>query len=324
MPLPLDLPSLFTGFPDRTWLSFATVDDESPVTFDPELGPLVSVTTHPEGRPLVCRVGMRLAGRGEGEYEPFVAGDELLVAIVEGHPRAGGVVLCRLCNAIDRFPTDVMGQDPTTNAFGFSRRIAPHVQESAGPLFARQAGSGAFIGIAADGTITLRDGSAGALQLSADVLGMQSGDARYLVQLDVTGGRFSVQAGDALLTLSSSDASPEKSAIAVPGTLALSTAANPAAEHVLTVEAFMNLFVNLFPAIIAGLLSPPPADPANTFFAAVVTGINAASVPLTGTLDPRIAGALFTAFTAATQKPPAVPGLGQVLPGIGCAGLLSG
>lgn len=137
MPPPLNLIDAISpeggGLPGKDWLSIATVDDDEPVTFDPDLGPLVNVTTQPKQIPLVCRVGMRIAGRGEGEYFPFVAGDEVLVAILQGDARAGGVILCRVCNGIDRFPTTVAGQDATKNNFAFTRSIAPHLEERDGP-----------------------------------------------------------------------------------------------------------------------------------------------------------------------------------------------
>lgn len=337
--VPLDLPSLLSpdggGLPSKEWVSIATVDDSLPIEFDPELGPLVRVTTQPNQTPLICRVGMRVAGRGEGEFFPFVAGDEVLVAILQGNARAGGVILARLCNGIDRFPETVAGKQTNGNTFAFTRSIAPQLDERSGPILWRQTTTGAFVSIGAEGNVTLRSGARGALQLSADALGMQSGDGKFLVQLDITNGRFSVVAGDAALVLSSSNASPERSAIVVPGSLAISTATNPAAEHAISTEAVLNVLSNVFNALglqlaalgavpltgasLGALLVKPACD--TTF---LPLGVTAAGSQPFASLNPALAAAIVGAFQAATQKPPGTPGLGQTSPGVGCSATFVG
>src|SRR5512147_1532249 len=175
MTAPADLRSAgdgysYPGIDPRSWVSHATVDDEDPVSFDADLGPLVGVTLQPSKEQCVCRVGMGIAGRGEGQYYPCVAGDEVLVALPEGSPRAGGVVVARLCNSVDRFPSgSVAGQDPATNSFGFRKQRAAHVHEVDGPYLVRQSASGALMSMDAAGVLTLRDGAGSALQFSPDV-----------------------------------------------------------------------------------------------------------------------------------------------------------
>lgn len=322
MRAPLDLPSVLGSgaAPDRDWLTIATVDDaEDAVSFDDELGPLVVVTTHPAGRSLVCRVGMRVAGRGEADYpQPFVAGDEVLVAIPEASPRARPVILCRLCNGIDRFPSRVMGQDSTKNAFAFSRTVAPKVVESDGPIFVRHAPSGAFVSIAADGTITLRGPAGAAMQIGAERVGGQTADGTVLVQLDQSAARATVAAGSAILSLASSG----QSGVVAPGTISVSSSGQPAAEHAISAEAVANLLASLI--VQLGIQNP-----------GVLTGVGLAALlpvllpavvaaaAVTPQLPP-VALALVAAFAAATPKPPAVPGQGQLLPGIGCAGTFVG
>jgi hypothetical protein len=328
MSAPVDLRTVgdgysYPGIDPRTWISSATVDEEEPVVFDAELGPLVGVTLQPTKEQVRCRVGMGVAGRGEGEYYPFVAGDEVLVAVPRGDLREGGVILCRLCNSIDAFPTgSVAGQDPVTNSFGFRRQKAPHAHEVDGPYLVRQSSTGALLSMDGAGVMTLRGGDGGALQLSPDAFGFQSADARFVLQLDATGGRFTLKVDDSILTLSSSGASPEVSALAVPGLFSVSTATNPAAEHVLTTEAFFNLLQALVTAIGAALPGPIAGAALAAGWAAIVQAALLAAPALAQV--PTTALAIVSAFAAQAQKPPGVPLQGQLRPGAGCAGFFAG
>lgn len=345
MPGPIDMRSFaegmsYAGIDPRLWISYATVDDQDSVTFDDDFGPMVGVTLQPSKLPAYCRVGGFAAGNGEAVFHPFVAGDELLVAIPQGDVRAGCVIIAKLNQATDAWPKgSIGGQDPTSNTFGFIRSRAPFVVESASMLMLSQAPTAAFITIDAKGSITLKDGAKDALQLTADMFGFQSADAKFLLQLDLTGGRFTLQVDDAVLVLSSSSAAPSTNALSVPGKLVLSTATNPAAEHVTTTEATSNVLGYLM-GTMSALVSifgatPIPCPSAGTDLApmlvpliqaafdpiAVATAIGQAA---TASLDPVIAAAIFAAFGAASPKPPGVPGSGQSLPGIGCVGLISG
>lgn len=302
----------FPGIDPRQWISFGTVDTEDPVVFDEETGqPLVSVTLKPSEVQVVCRVGMGVAGNGEGEWAPFLPGDEVLVALPEGDERAGVTIIARLANELDKFPMEsVAGQDPTTNTFAFKRQRTAFIHEVSGMYMVREAKSEAFFSIDSKGVLTFRDGQKAGFQITPDVFGYQNSDGTAVLQLDLTGKRFSLTIDDVVMTLSSSKASPETSAISVPGTLAMSTNANPAVEHVITTEAVAMLLYQI------GLLVAPPLSTAQ-----IATAITAASV---APLDPVISSAIAGAFAAAAQKPPGVPGTGQVKPGIGCAGLLAG
>ncbi len=273
---------------------------------------------------------MQIAGDGEAEYHPFVEGDGVVVAMMGGSIR-DCVIIGRLCSKRAPFPSSsVGGQDPTKNVIGFTRRRTPYIQENAGPLMLREAMSGAFLSIDEKGVVTLRDGQKAALQLTPDAFGYQSGDAQTLMQLDVTGGRFTLQVQDALLTLSSSSASPEVSAIAVPGQLSIGTGANPAAEHAVSTEAVYSIVVSVFTALAAqlALLIGPLSGPALAAIFAPPAFSNVtlpaslllANVPLSAPF----ATALQAAFQAQGQKPPGVPGQGQLKPGLGCASLLVG
>ena len=88
------------GMDTRQWVSFGTVNLETPnqksVAFTKEYGPLVNVTLRPSAIPVVCRVSHEVAGAGEGEWFPFVGGNEVMVAIPEGDESAGCVIFGRL------------------------------------------------------------------------------------------------------------------------------------------------------------------------------------------------------------------------------------
>lgn len=315
----------YAGIDPRVWFSFGTVDDEDPVAFDDDFGPIVGVTLQPSREQCVCRVAGFIAGKGEGQYMPFAAGDEVAVALPGGTSRAGGLIVGRMNNAIDAFPMDsVAGRDPKRNDFAFARHRTPYVHEAAGSYLVREAVSGAFVSLADGGTITLRDGQRAALQLSPDALTYQSGDGAHLLQLDVTAGRLTIKTGDAILTLSSSSASPEVNSIAVPGALSLSALGAPAIEHVATVESVVNLIVNVLAQIAIQIPGPVVGAALGALVPTVTTAALAAAA--TAPQLPPVALAIVAALTAqgALGKPPGVPAQGQMKPGVGCAGLLAG
>jgi len=236
------------GADTRQWLSVGLVHAVAGVDvveFDPEYGaPLVSVVLQPSDVAIRCRVASDCAGNGEGSWHPFVANDEVLVAVLEGDEKAGGVIIGRLNNGLDKFPmSGVGGQDPTTNAFGFRRRRTPFVEEFAGPMMWRSAPSGAFFAIDSAGVITFRGGAGDALQITPDGFGMQSADAKAVWQLNSSTGQFLVQIGDAYLQLSSSAAADEVNALLVPGPLMIGTSGDAAIEHAATVEGTLNVLI---------------------------------------------------------------------------------
>lgn len=312
------------GTDTRQWVSVGTVDatKDGPVTFDADEGyPTVDVTLQPSKVPVRCRVLMPAAGDQEAEWHPFVPGDEVLVALSRGSER-DCVILGRLNNGIAKFPSAVAGQDPTTNSFGFTRRRTPFVAEYAGPYLVRQDTTGALLSIDAAGAVTLIDGSHGALQISADVFGYQSADAACVLQIDLAAQRFTMQAGDARLTLSGSNASPPSNAIVSPGPLSISASGNPAAEHLVTTEALGGILTQLLLAI--GSSNPGPIIGAALGGSAPIIVAGALQLAAVTPLLPPVAAAVFAGFAAATAKPPGVVGLGQSFPGLGCTGILAG
>lgn len=307
------------GMDTRQWVSIGIVHHEDPkqiVAFDEEYGcPLVCVTLQPSGSRVNCRVSSMVAGNGEGEWHPFVEGDEVIVLIPEGHESAGPVIVGRLNNSLDKFPMEsVAGQDPTLNNFAFRRRRTPFVEEFSGPILFRSAPSGAFLSIDKIGTVTIRDGDKNALQLSADMFGFQSADGKAVLQMSMTGKHFIMQMGGAYMQLSDSTADPNT--ILTPGPFVVGTAGNTPAEHVATAESVVGLFKAFLQALGTPLGVIGPA--LDAVLAAIVTSASKQSLADT----PLTVAAIVAAFAGATQKPPAAGA--QLLPGLGCSGFLVG
>lgn len=323
------------GMDPRQWISYGLVegqtegDTEPEVVFDEQYGPLVKVILEPSKTPVYCRVAGFVAGNGEGEYHPFVKGDEVLVALPEGSERSDCVIIGRLNNAIDKFPmASVAGQDPTTNTFGFRRCRTPVVHEYAGPYTIRSAVTGALIGFDSKGSVTILNGDSSGIQVGSDVIGLSNKDGSSLIQLDLTNKHIVLRLDDAVLTLSATGASPENNTLSVPGALNIITNGNASTEHVATTESVAHLVghmvMQLGAAIalanpgpltgagLAALVAVAVADPAYALAVAA-----AAAAPIT----PLTIAAIATAFGAGVPKVPSFP---QTQPGIGCSGLIVG
>jgi len=328
------------GMDTRSWLSYGIVDvpgeeqGTTAVEFDEDDGQLyVNVTLKPTDAPVRCRVGMMSAGSGEAVYFPFCGGEEVLVALPEGNPSAGCVIISRLNNFYDGFPFDsVGGADPKKNATALIRTRTPLTIESGASVQVRSAAAGALLLLDAKGGVTLRDGSANVLKLAADVFGYQNKAGDIVLQLELAGDhRFTMQNGQAAIVLcGAADAQNPQSLIQTPSTLAIGTnglSITTAAEHVLTTEALFNILSNLLAQI--AVASPGPLTGATLAAAYLVAA--PAAIPL-ATLSPQlpaIGAALAAAFLnpapVTTKTLPASVALGyQAQPSIGCAGLLSG
>lgn len=328
----------FPGIDPRQWISYGVVEQPI-VEFDDDFGPMITVRLLPSDTQTVCRIGCQIAGNKEGEYYPFVENDEVLVAIPDGNERGGCVIIARLNNSIDKFPGDsVAGQDPTTNTFAFRRQRTPFIHEISGPYLLHQATTEALLSFDTKGSITIKDGTKNAIQMTPDVVGFQSGDAKYLLQFDLTGGRFTLQVDDCIVTLSSSSASPSVNTVSVPGALAIGTASNPSIEHVATAESVANMML-AFNTIVAAACAaagatigsvPVVGTPVAAALATLAVAFSPPSLAAAiaaasqGTIAGPIAAAVSTAFSGSLQKPPGVPGMGQVKPGLGATGTLTG
>lgn len=330
------------GNDTREWASMATVrggtTDDDPCVEWVRGQPLVRVILHPSGTEARARVGMRIAGNGEAEYHPFMPGDEVLVSIPSGNPRAGCVITSKLCNEIDAFPEgSVAGQDPRSNTFAFSRTRTPRVDENAGPVIIRSALNGGFLTIDEAGVLTLRGGNVGdgeaklpapGFQMGPDGIAMQDASAKFALQLNVTDGVFIARADDAILTLASSS-STKPSMLGVPGALAIGTAGNPPLEHAASAESVANFLyweLTSFATMISALGGAPLTGVA--LGAAIVTWLTTggyavgAATAGASPLPSDVLAAIVEAFTAATAKPNTAAG--QSRPGLGSPGLLIG
>jgi hypothetical protein len=231
------------GMDSRQWISLGLVDAETPsarsVSFDAAVGPIVNVTLQPSGIPVPCRVGAMVAGGDEGEWYPFLPGDEVVVAVPEGDERAGCVILCRLYNAIDAWPKTVAGQDATKNVFGFRRMRTPYVIETASSFSFRSALTGANLTIDQAGNLFLVSGDGQRLTFSADGIQIGNSDASSFFQIDTDTGDAVAQAGQAQLIVSET-----ASTFMTPGTLGIVTGGAGSPQHAVSLEQVVNLFLN--------------------------------------------------------------------------------
>lgn len=300
------------GTDSRQWGSFGTVNpntqDQPSVTFDPTYGPLVSVTLRPSAIPVICRVGGDVAGNGEGEWFPFLEGDEVWVQVPEGDEQGGCIITRRLNQQIDAWPTQVAGMDATQNNFAFRRLRTPYVLESASNILLRDATTNAFMTLN-DGSVILSNLDNAYLSLTPDFLGLQSGDASTLIQIDVSAQNILLQANGAQFLFDAATAQ-----LLTHGTLAICTAGNQPGGHAITVEQVCIVLTALFNAIATA--SPGPLTGV-TLAAAVLAALSGPAWSLAGALPiaPYSAG-----ITAALE----VPAVAGVTPGVGCPGLQLG
>lgn len=239
------------GNDPRQWASFGIVDDETPdarsVIFDDSMGPLVNVTLQPSDIPVVCRVASYVAGQDEGEWFPFLPGDEVQVIVNEGNERAGCVIVGRLYNEIDKWPRTVAGQDATKNIFGFRRLRTPYVIETASSYMVRSALTGASLTIDQTGNLFLVSGDGHKLVMSADAMqfGEASGDTFLQIDMDKKDALIQV-GGTAQYIFSNTE-----TVFNTPGSMSITTSGVSNLHHAVTLEQVVGLMLN-FAAMIIG------------------------------------------------------------------------
>jgi hypothetical protein len=302
------------GGDTRQWVSFGLVDPDTDqqrsVEFTPEYGPLVSVTLQPSGVPCRCRVAHEVAGNGEGEWFPFLAGDEVLVVLPEGDDGTA-VITGRLNQEIDAWPTQVAGQDTTKNTLAFRRLRTPYILETAAGYLIRSATTGAFFGITPAGGITISDADNAFLTLTPSLIGLQNGPGDCLIQIDVEGKQVILEAAGTKLVLDAN-----LSSLYSTGVVQIGSSGNQAAEHATSIEAVVNLLQVFLLAASAAATAPPALV---TFFAS----FSAPSV-LAGFLQSAAALALDPALAAAIQSGLAIPKVPGTKPGLGAPGFMIG
>lgn len=289
------------GTDSRQWVSYGTVADpgegNDPIEFDEDEyhQPLIEVILQPSSVGVRCRVAMGVAGDGEGEWYPFIKGDEVIVVLPQGDEKAGPVIVGRLANSLDKFPTRVSGTDTKGNKLGFRRMVAPYVIETAGGYTVRHATTGAFFAITKTGEVQLANGEGAVLHFGADSVGMQNADGTGVIQISEGSGDVLLQAGGggdaAILKLVAGG----DSLIAAAGSLQLTGGGGPPVQHNISLEQVVTILTALVGVLPLGVLPPMGPAAAEPIVGAVVT--TASALPLT-TSQTLIATAL-----AAPQAP---------------------
>ena len=278
-------------------------------------GVLIDVKLAPSGSVVPCRLASSCAGNGEGEYHPYVAGDEVLVVIPEGDEKAGCVIIGRLNQSSDVFPTTVAGMDVTTNTFGFKRHAMPFVVETGSSYMIRSAATGASFCLDQTGQVFLSDADGTLLAMTPDVVSLMIAGEKAGLQIDVSNEQTNIIGGATNLQINA-----KTSQLQTGGTFSVSTMGNIPNDHVATVEGMVMLFAGFMTTLaeaiavdaapltgtsLAALLAPPASI-------AIISGGIAQSVllPLTPFL-PAISAAL------SVKKIP------LLTPTPGCAGFLA-
>jgi hypothetical protein len=306
------------GMDPRQWCSRATVDpeteDQKSVEFTTAYGPLVNVTLRPSGIPVRCQVAHEVAGQGEGEWYPFVAGDEVQVLINEGAETAGCTIVGRLNQEIDVWPQKVCGLDATANTFGFRRMRAPYFIETASS-YAIRSTTGAFVAIDTKGMVTLSNADNAFLTLSANLIGLQNGDADVLLQIDVDKKHIMLEAAGTQFVIDG-----KQSSLSTQGALAIGTMGSQASDHATTIEAVANFLAVVLAAAGAASGGLPPA--LLVFFAQFAAPT--AGATLGALLEAAAAKPIDPALLAAIKLALSTPKSSGSVVGVGAAGLLIG
>jgi hypothetical protein len=329
------------GMDTRQWVSYGFVAEDTPdarsVHFKdadgnliPE-GPLVSVVLQPSGVTVVCRVAAGVAGVGEGEWFPILQRDEVIVLIPEGDEKAGPVIVGRLNNQIDTWPSTVAGADATGNTFGFRRQRPPYILETASSYLVRSAATGAQIAIDTGGQIFLNNGDGARLFLGADAAGLTTPSGDTSLQLLVDDEQIAMVAGAATSFFMGASASQFTSR----GTLGIGTSGVVSLGHAVTMEQVINLLFNYtvflkttggVASLAAVTLTSATLDAA---FALMVTGAASAAAPTSPVSAffgnyasmPLTLGAIGTANLALTTQAANTDPTG-FLPGVGRPGFM--
>lgn len=292
----------------RQWLSYGIVkaDTESgpSVRFADDAGDplphgvLVTATLQPSGIDVPCRVGSHVAGQGEAEYYPYVAGDEVVVAVMEGDERAGCVILCRLNQSLDTFPKTVGGQDVTKNNFGFKRSRAPYVFETAESLMFRGATTNWQLTFDRTGNLIIGSGDKHHLVLNTAGVILGLGDDSVSIQMAPASSNplglaaMAINAGKVALSLSE-----DQTNLFTPGIFKVSTTGIGATGHAISAESVIAIVDSLLTAI--GIVNPGPIA-SGAALAGAKVGIINALIPLAAVLP---VAPYTAAITGALQIP---------------------
>lgn len=279
-------------------------------------GVLIDVKLEPSGVVVPCRLISPCAGNGEGEYHPYVAGDEVLVLIPEGDERAGCAIVGRANQAHDAFPATVAGMDVTQNNLGFKRHIMPFVTEVGQSWSVRSAGTNAAITMDQIGQILINGADGALLSMGPDVITLMSKDQQSGLQIDVGDDMVLLKATTASFVLDAANSQFQSK-----GTLSISASGNPGVNHVTTTEAVTQILSGLLTAL-AAVLTPQAFPLTGTTLGALlaVPGPGEALIEAALTLAPTMSWSPYQVAIAAGLSAPKVPGMNA---GVGSSGFLS-
>jgi hypothetical protein len=315
------------GVDPRQWVSYGTVsrttEGQEPLNFDEQYGqPLVAVTLQPSGLEVLCRVSSSLAGLGEGEWYPFVSGDEVLVVIPQGDEK-NCCIIGRLNNEIDAFPKEVAGIQVKENRIGFRKHIAPFVVEFDQSYMIRNSKVKSYISFDSTGNVTVSNSDNALLILNADVIGLQSADGESVIQIPTDSGNVLLQAGKSQLQIGKNG---NATTLYTDGEIQFSAKGAAPVQHVLTTEQLYNIVQGALFAFayrISTLTAP-------------LTGSSLAALLLPNLIDQDVATGFMTASTTGLSPLAtlAIPALSTALTvpinaqnrlyGVGCPSLLGG
>lgn len=291
------------GMDTRQWVSYGIVDEgENSVRFVDEngaplpTGPLVTVTLEPSHVTVPCRVAGHVAGQEEGEWFPFLPGDEVLVVVPEGDERAGCTIIGRMNQSIDRFPLKVAGQDVTKNTFGFKRLRTPYIIETSSSFMIRSALTGAGLTIDQTGNCYFISGDGHRFAMHASFLKLESEGGKNFLQIDPTENELLLQGGETTQFV----LGKSSSAFFTMGTLDIGTGGVAGGGHAVTTEQMFATLLNFVVFLKSLGVSMATWDGAvgggpsavDALYAPFITGAATPAVPFTGS----VYGSVFTAL----------------------------
>jgi hypothetical protein len=257
----------------------------------------------------------------EASWNPFGAGDEVLVVMPGGSLLAPPVIVGRLNNELDGFPEKVAGKETNQNNLGFTRSRIPFIFETSSLWMVRSALTGAMLGIDELGNLTIRDGEGSALQFGPSGFAMQDKEGTGQIALNTVEGFASMWIRNTLIKMDGTEMN-----IAASGNVAISSAGNVPVLHAITLEQLINV-LTAWLTILANAMTllPNPITPASLapLFDPMLAGggfINAALAMAAGNANGAY-GAMFTAIQGAVSSSMAVTPL---TPGACCPAIVLG
>ncbi len=297
------------GGDTRQWVSYGIVEpdasgSEHSVRFKDgdgqplPHGALVDVQLQPSGIVVPCRVMMRTAGSGEGEWDPIGPGDEVLVAIPGGHERGGCCILGRTSNNRATFPSTVAGQDVTNNSVVMRRYKSPFILESGSAVLFRNAATGAQLALDSTGGVIFASGDKHMLAMTASAVSLSLGDGSASFQLVPDKSQATIQAvGTSMLF------DDVASIFQSGGTLQFQLAGGFGQGHAVTLEQVVGLLINY--TVMLGVALKACAPP---------VALDAGILASPATLDAFISSIVLGAASPVPCVPPAPGGIFAAYP----------